>query len=251
MKRRTMIEATGLSVHFDRFDLGPVSFTIPIGARVALLGRNGSGKTTLMRALSGRLPEVRGTACVGGHDVRRHRAGIRRIVGYSDHRPSGFIWMSVADHLRFMGALRPGWDARRAAELCEQFGLQPSALIAQLSRGMQARLALAGVEAYRPPVLMLDEPTAALDPDTRARVIEQLDRSCQPGGGRTLVFSTHHPDEVVRLADRVIVLDRGRIVHDTPLPPFGSAAERAGSRERRVRRLMVSVTPADAVETHG
>jgi len=244
MNPRTIVEVVQLTVHFDSFDLGPLSFTVPLGSRVALVGRNGSGKSTLLRALSGRLPEVGGSARVWDHDVRQHRAGLRRIVGFSDHRPPGFTWMSVAEHLRFMAALHPGWDPDRAARICEEFELPSATPIQELSRGMQARLALAGVEACQPRVLMLDEPTATLDPDTRRRVIDRLDASCPLGGGRVLVFSTHHAEEILRLADRVIVLERGRITRDVPLP---KARQRCHSqlqeRERSVRQVIESVAP--------
>jgi len=213
-----------------------ISLTIRDGERVALIGPTGSGKSTLVQTFNGLIPPTRGTVLVGGEDVFAPRADRRRIrrqvallFQYAEQQ---LFEESVARDVGFgprnLG-LPPDEIAARVEEALALVGLDPAAFGPRspftLSGGEMRRVALAGVLAMRPRVLILDEPTAGLDPQGKAE-LQGLMLDLHGRGGITLIVISHTMEEVARIAERVIVLAEGRVVMDGPVREiFARAAE--------------------------
>jgi len=122
--------------------------------------------------------------------------------------------MTVEEHLRFLASFYPTWDRDYEAELTGRLGLRRSAKVGTLSRGTKVRLAFVCAEAYRPPVLLLDEPTSGIDPVMRGDLLELLQECVPAGGDRLLLFSSHFLEDVTRICERILVLKGGRLVAD-------------------------------------
>lgn len=183
------------------------------GQAVALWGANGAGKTTLIKCILG-LHRCRGEIRVAGHDARRRGKAARRAIGYVSQELAFYDDLSAADTTRLFARLKRVSPQRGPAVL-EQVGLSEHAAkrVRELSGGMKQRLALAVALLADPPLLLLDEPTSNLDAAARRSFLELL--RALKAAGKTIVFSTHRADEVVGLADRVVVLERGRVVRET------------------------------------
>lgn len=236
-----MIALHGFRVDFGPFVLGPLTFTVGAGERVALVGPNGAGKSTTLRGLTGLLPGgYRGSARVAGVEVADAGAALRHTVGLLPERMLGFGWMTVEEHLSFLAAFHPTWDTARADELRERLRLPGGTKLAHLSKGMQVKLALVAVEAFRPPVLLLDEPTSGIDPLMRADLLSLLAECAAPGGDRTIVFSSHILEDVEHVADRVLLLRDGTLVGDVTVEELRSAGTGVPVSQQLVQRLRAS-----------
>ncbi|EIE97052.1 daunorubicin resistance protein DrrA family ABC transporter ATP-binding protein [Saccharomonospora glauca] len=215
------IEARGVRKSYrDRPVLDGLDLTVPAGTVLALLGANGAGKTTTVRILTTLLSPDGGTARVGGHDVRTEPAAVRRAIGLTSQQASVDELLTGRENLElFAGLNHLGWRAsrRRASELLEQFRLTEAAerRVGDYSGGMRRRLDLAVSMVAAPRILFLDEPTTGLDPRSRVDlwdVVRDLVRA-----GTTILLTTQYLEEADQLADRVAVIDGGRIVEeDTP-----------------------------------
>ena len=207
-----------------------ISLTVQPGEIVGFLGPNGAGKSTTMKIATGYLPPTNGTVAVNGFDVRTQPMDVRRSVGYlPEHNPL-YLEMYVKECLRFAGSLHgmSGADLSRAiTDIIERVGLgrEQHKRIGQLSKGYRQRVGLAQVLLHNPPVLILDEPTTGLDPNQLAE-IRQVIR--EAGRNKTVLFSTHIMQEVEALCDRVIIINRGQIVADSPLSQLRSASGGSG-----------------------
>lgn len=205
---RTFPAGPGLrrrNVALERFSLA-----IEPGEVVALVGRNGAGKTTALRLANGVLWPDSGTVRVLGLDPAREGLAVRTRVAMLAEESALFPWMTVAEILRFGAALSPRWDARAAAEFAERMALDPRARIRTLSRGTKAKLALVLAVGTRPDVLLLDDPTAGLDPLVRREVLEGILAAIHGEGG-AVVYASHLIHDLERVADRVVYLDEGQI----------------------------------------
>ncbi|MGA0557808.1 gliding motility-associated ABC transporter ATP-binding subunit GldA [Larkinella sp. VNQ87] len=193
-----------------------ISFTVQPGEIVGFLGPNGAGKSTTMKIATGYLPPTDGTVEVNGFDVRTHSLDVRRSLGYlPEHNPL-YLDMYVKEFLQFAGALhglRGAVLRQRVSEMIELvgLGLEQRKKIGQLSKGYRQRVGLAQALIHNPPVLILDEPTTGLDPNQLTE-IRQVIRTI--GREKTVLFSTHIMQEVEALCNRVIIINRGRIVAD-------------------------------------
>jgi len=198
--------------------LDGVSAEIPTGQSVALWGANGAGKTTLLRCVLG-LIRFRGSVTVDAHDVRRHGKAARMRIGHVPQEIGFHDDQRVAESIRFFAALK-GLRIRSTDEVLARVGLEGHGgkRVRELSGGMKQRLALAIALFGDPPIMLLDEVTASLDTVGRSAFVEMLGRLA--GEGRTLLFASHRIDEVAALADRVIELERGRVVADRPTHEF-------------------------------
>lgn len=209
-----MIRLDGLVVGYGTFRLGPLSLTLERGAQVALVGANGAGKSTTLRALAGLLPHYEGSVTVDGREVRESGPGLRARVGVLPERLPGFGWMTVNEHLDFLRAFYPTWDRAYARALLSRLDLPGSTRLASLSKGMQVKLSLIVAEAFRPGVLLLDEPTSGIDPVMRDEILSLIRACTARGTGRTVLFSSHILEDVAAVATRVLLLREGRLVAD-------------------------------------
>lgn len=206
--------------------LEDVSFAVHPGEAVVLWGPNGAGKTTLLRCMLGVLP-FDGAIHVQDADVRRQGKAARQAVGYVPQDIRFHADQSVAETADFYAALR-GVCASRAETLLRRWDLWDSRhrAIRALSGGMRQKLALVIALLADPPILLLDEPASHLDVRTRRELNVELHRLHQDG--RTLVFCTHRTGELWRLADRIVLLERGRLQADgTPEAVAGRLQGRA------------------------
>lgn len=194
-----------------RVVLEDLSLEVPRGSTFALLGRNGAGKTTLIRTLLGLLRPAGGTVSVLGIDPAARPIEVRRLVGYLAEDQTMYPWMTAVDLAGFLKPFFPTWDSALADKLFTQFEVPRRQRIRELSKGENIRLALALALAHRPELMILDDPALGLDPITRKQfnrdVIDHLQAE-----GRTVLYSSHLLYEVEAVADRVAILDRGRVV---------------------------------------
>ena len=195
--------------------LDKVSVAVEEGTILALLGPNGAGKTTMVRILSTLIPADSGSMHIAGHDVVTDPDGVRAVIGVTGQFSAVDNLLTGAENLQLMADLRHlGRETgrRRVAELLEQFDLTDAAhkLLSTYSGGMRRRLDLAMTLVSKPQVIFLDEPTTGLDPRSRLtmwQIIRELAMS-----GVTILLTTQYLDEADQLADRIAVLDQGRIV---------------------------------------
>jgi ABC-2 type transport system ATP-binding protein len=205
------------TVEYPTFTLGPVTLTLSRGERIALVGPNGAGKSTLLKGLVGLLPRARGSVIFDGVEVGEGGAEARRGIGVLHEKVMGFGWMTVAQHLAFLAPFYPTWDASYAADLLRCLDLPPTTKLANLSKGMGVKLSLVAAEAHRPGLLLLDEPTSGLDPVMRTDVLEFIATWAPRHGDRAVVFSSHILEDIEAIADRVVLVRRGRILLDAPV----------------------------------
>ena len=191
--------------------LEDVYLEIPRGVVFGLVGENGAGKTTLIRHLLGRLRPDKGAVQVFGLDPAKNPVGVLSRLGYLSEDRNLPSWMKVWELIRYTRAFYPGWDPEYAEELREQFALDPHEKIKNLSRGELARMGLLVALAYRPELLLLDEPSSGLDPVARRDILEAIVRAVADEG-RTVVFSSHLLDEVDRVADQIGMIHHGKMM---------------------------------------
>jgi ABC-2 type transport system ATP-binding protein len=191
--------------------LDNVSLTVPRGGVFGLIGGNGAGKTTLIKHLLGLLKAQSGTVQVLGLDPVQNPVGTLGRIGYLSEDRDLPNWMRVCELMRYTQAFFPTWDEAYAQELRQAFDLDPRARIKELSRGQRARAGLLVALAHRPDLLVLDEPSSGLDPVVRRDILGAIIRTIADEG-RTVLFSSHLLDEVERVADRVAIIHRGRIL---------------------------------------
>ena len=213
-----MIQVTGLTKEYGaRRALDRISFHANQGEIVGFLGPNGAGKTTTMRILTGYMPPTEGQVTVAGYDVVDESLEVRKRVGYLPETVPLYNDMTALEYLKFMAELRRIPDAEdRAYEVLEDVNLQDRAnsYVGNFSKGMRQRVGLAQALIHRPEVLILDEPTIGLDP-TQVVEIREVIRNI--GKDRTVLFSTHILTEAQQICDRVLIINKGRIVaEDTP-----------------------------------
>jgi ABC-2 type transport system ATP-binding protein len=238
------IEVQGLGRAFGEVvALDGLDLTVPAGTVFGLLGPNGAGKTTLVRILATLLAPGSGRAAVLGHDVVREPLAVRRRIGLAGQFAAVDEELTGRENVEMIARLYrlPARDARRrAADVLERFELVEAAdrRVATYSGGMRRRLDLAAGLIGRPPVVLLDEPTTGLDPRSRQelwRIVDELRRD-----GTTVLLTTQYLDEADRLAQRIGVVDRGRIA------AHGTAAELKAA----VGATILSVRLADRAAAH-
>ena len=211
-----MIEANSLSKQFESFlAVDSVSFNVESGEVMALLGPNGAGKTTTVRMLTSILKPSAGSARVAGFDVVREPGQVRRNVGVLTENHGLYMRMRSEEYLGFFGelyGLSPAQCRKRVAELLDRFGMREAVgkRLGEYSKGMRQKLALIRAMLHNPPVLLLDEPTSAMDPQSARLVRDAITtlRSEQ----RAVILCTHNLTEAELLADKIAMIQRGRIV---------------------------------------
>lgn len=208
---RTIIETQGLSRRYRRCEaLTGLDLRVDEGSIFAYLGPNGAGKTTTIKLLLNLIAPTGGSASVFGvPSARLGRSEFARI-GYVSADQKQPDWMTVDQVLRYLSGLYPEWDDAFCKYLVAQFDLPGDRKLKELSRGMRMKAALVGALAYRPRLLVLDEPFSGLDPLVRDEFLQGIVELTQQERW-TIFVSTHDIDEVERLADRVGILNQGRL----------------------------------------
>ena len=211
-----MIEANDLSKRFESFlAVDGVSFNVAAGEVMALLGPNGAGKTTTVRMLTSILKPTGGSARVAGFDVTREPGQVRRSVGVLTENHGLYMRMRSEEYLGFFGklyGLSPSQCHQRVEELLDQFGMRDAAgkRLGEYSKGMRQKLALIRALLHNPPALLLDEPTSAMDPQS-ARLVRDAIAALR-SANRAIILCTHNLTEAELLADKIAMIQRGRIV---------------------------------------
>jgi ABC-type multidrug transport system ATPase subunit len=263
-----MIVVSALTKRFGQLAaVDALSFEVAKGQAVALWGANGAGKTTALRCLLGLLP-FQGRVTIGGMDVNRRGKAVRGLVGFVPQELNFHDDLTAEETVTFYARLRKCPAEHDFTPLLADLGLvgHMEKEVGELSGGLKQRLALALALLSEPPILVLDEPTANLDIRAREEFLDLLLRLKQ--AGKTLVFSSHRFEEVTALADRVLLLEGGRLVVDAPPSQLarrmgwestlhlyledgriGQAAETLSARglpvHRNGRGLRVRVAPGD------
>jgi len=213
-----MIRVAGLTKDYGtRRAIDDLTFDAQKGEILGFLGPNGAGKTTTMRILTGYMPPTSGKAEVGGYDVVDDSIKVRRLVGYLPETVPLYPDMTVFEYLKFMADLRKVPEAEdRVADVLELVHMEDRAdgYISNLSKGMRQRIGLAQALIHKPEVLILDEPTIGLDP---AQIIEVRNLIREIGRERTVLLSTHILSEAQQVCNRVLIINKGKIVaEDSP-----------------------------------
>jgi ABC-2 type transport system ATP-binding protein len=205
-----------------RWVIRHVDIAVPEGSITALVGPNGSGKSTLLKAWIGFERPSEGRVIVDGIDPWRSRAAGLRRIGYVPQAPSLYRELTVEDHVRLAGTLRPGFDGELARRRLDDLAIPLISRADQLSGGQQAQVGLALALGTRAPVLLLDEPLASLDPLARREFLHVLVRSVR-ADGVTVLLSSHVITDIEQACDRLLVLAAGRALLDLPIA--GAIAE--------------------------
>ena len=212
-----MIKVEHLSKKYGKvYALRDVSFEVASGEVVGFLGPNGAGKTTTMNIITGYLSSSAGSVSVDGCDILEKPSQAKSRIGYLPEQPPLYPDMTVNEYLSFLydlkGCLLP--KEKHLAEICELTGIEKvrGRLIGNLSKGYRQRVGIAQALVSNPPVLILDEPTSGLDPN---QIIEIRSLIRKLGVKHTVILSSHILSEVQAICDRIIVLDRGRLIADS------------------------------------
>jgi len=245
---RMMIEARGLSKYYGPFvAIEDISFAVPEGQIVAFLGPNGAGKSTTMKILTGFLAPSRGNALIAGMDIHKERIEASKRLGYLPENGPLYQDMTPAELLKFVGEARgyqPSELNDRIDGICRQYAFQEvlEKPIGKLSRGYRQRVGLGQALMHDPDVVIMDEPTAGLDPN---QIREFRSKIRELGKTKTILISTHILQEVDAVADRVLLVHNGRLVFDgTP-----EALKAGDSIEEPFYRMTDYGRPASAQES--
>jgi ABC-2 type transport system ATP-binding protein len=207
-----VVEIKNLGRKFgDKIALDNVSLSIPRGSVFGMVGENGAGKTTLIKHIMGLLRAMQGTVRVFGLDPVVDPKGVLSRIGYLSEESDLPQWMRIDELMTYSRAFYPGWDDEYAEDLRKQFALEPKSVLKNLSKGQRARAGLLVALAYRPELLLLDEPSAGLDPIVRRDILSAIIRTIADEG-RTVLFSSHLLGEVERVSDRVVMIRGGKVV---------------------------------------
>ena len=261
--RGRFVEAENLVKRYGaRAAVDDVSFHVLGGETFGLLGPNGAGKSTTMRMIACRSPLTDGRLSVAGLDVRRDARRIRSLIGVVPQEnnldPDLSVRQNLLAYARYFRLPRER-ALRRTAELLGLIGLEgrEGARVEELSGGMKRRLMIARALLHEPQMLVLDEPTTGLDPHVRQEIWQRLEE-LRRLSGLTVIISTHYMDEAERLCDRLLVIDRGRLVAEGPprelvtqnFSNYALEVRDAADLELRTRGLHANVRAATRAGAH-
>lgn len=205
------IDIRGLEKRYPRFTLGPIDLSIPSGTIYGLIGPNGAGKTTLIDQIFGMGAPDAGTIRVCGLDHSLDEVAVKQKAAYVGPDLNFIVWGKVSKAIRFIRGFRPTWDDAYADRLMQSLGINGSDKIATLSFGGRMKLSLLLALAWRPQVLVLDEPTTGLDAHSKKAIFTEL-LSIVKDEARTVLISSHQISDLERFADCVGVLNGGRML---------------------------------------
>jgi ABC-2 type transport system ATP-binding protein len=235
----TAIDIHDLKKRFGKTEaVTGLSLRVPTGQVTAFLGPNGAGKSTTIRCLMNLHQPDEGRATLLGTDSRKLGPEHFQRIGYVSESMELPLWMTVAQLMNYCRPMYPQWDRHFEAMLMQQFELPPGTKLADLSRGMRMKAALLSSLAYRPELVVLDEPFSGLDPLVRDEFIRGLLELTEQEGW-TVFVSSHDIEEVQRLADRIAIINRGQLALD-------ESSESLQARFRAVEIVLPDGTPAPA-----
>jgi ABC-2 type transport system ATP-binding protein len=215
-----VIETELLSKRYgDKLALDQLSLSLAAGCVHAIVGANGAGKSTLFRILLGFMPASAGHARIVGRDCSELRPEDRRRIGFVNEEHTLPGWMRVDAVTRMQRKLYPDWDQQTFLRVVGLFNVMPNQRVANLSRGERAGFSLALALAQAPELLVLDEPTLGLDVVAKRAFLEAL-LNHQTERPRTVVYCSHQMEEVERVADNLVILECGRLVHQSAPDDF-------------------------------
>jgi ABC-2 type transport system ATP-binding protein len=255
-----MIEVQNLTKRYGiHLAVDHISFEAQAGEIVGLLGPNGAGKTSTMRMLTGFMPPSDGTARIAGFDVMSDSLEVRKRVGYLPEHVPVYPDMTVKGYVTFWANLRGVQNTRKRVDaVLEQVQLtdRRNTLVRNLSKGLKQRLGLAQAVVHDPPVVILDEPTIGIDPQ---QVIEVRESVRMLGEKHTVLFSTHILSEAEQVCDRVLIIQKGRIVaqgapaslREQLQPGAHLYVEIGGADEAHARGLLESFNGVESVQPQG
>ncbi|MHC4365138.1 MAG: ABC transporter ATP-binding protein, partial [Planctomycetota bacterium] len=235
----TVLETENLTKYYgSRLALDHLSLKIPRGCICGFVGRNGAGKTTAIKLMLGLLSPTTGSSKLLGRDSQQLTPAIRQRIGYVTEGHRLFDWMTIEDLEQFQKAFFPGkWDNELFADMIEYFTLPTRKKIKHFSNGERAQVSLALALAPNPELLIMDDPTLGLDTAIRRQflqgMIELITRQ-----GRTVFFSSHILGDVERVADRIVVIDKGVLRANCSLEQFRHAV-------KKLRAAFAGTVPAD------
>ena len=214
-----MVQVTNLTKRYgEKLALENVSFSIDAGEVVGLLGLNGAGKTTTMNIITGYISATSGTVSIGGYDIASEGSNAKKLIGYMPELPSFYPELRVDEHLGYICGLKGVYKDKQAraehiSDICERVGISDvkSRMIRNLSKGYKQRVGFAQALIGNPKVIILDEPTAGLDP---SQIVEMRKMVKDSGEKSTVIVSSHILSEVQTVCNRVIVLNEGKLVAD-------------------------------------
>lgn len=239
---QNVVQIQNLSRRFGSKEaLTDVSLSIPAGQVVGLVGENGAGKTTLIKHVLGLLRAQSGTVRVFGRDPVEDPVHVLSNTGYLSEEGDLPLWMRVGELMSYSAGFYRTWDESYAQQLLGEFKLDPGAKLAKLSKGQRSRAGLLVAMAYRPQLLVLDEPSSGLDPIVRRDILGAIVRTIADEG-RTVLFSSHLLTEVERVSDQIAIVKGGKIVLSDSLD---------GVKESHNRVTVVLPTPRDTAPTIG
>ncbi len=209
------IEIRGLRKSFPRFTLGPLDLTVPAGAIYGLIGPNGSGKSTTLDLLFGMGDQDAGTLRAAGFDHESQEREMKQVVTYASPDTSFALWGKTGQAIRFVRNFYPAWDEALCLRLLDLFRLHPDEKIAALSFGARTKLSLLLALCPTPQVLVLDEPTTGLDPESKQVLFSELLKMVQDEQ-RTVLISSHQLQDLERFADHIGILAKGRLLCEGP-----------------------------------
>ncbi len=255
-----MIEVKDLSKQYGNFlAVDGISFTAKPGEIVGLLGPNGAGKTSTMRMLTGFMPPTAGHAKIAGFDVLENSMEVRKRVGYLPERVPIYPDMTVKDYVAFWARLRGIRNPKKRVEaVLELVNLaeRKNTLVRNLSKGMRQRLGLAQALVHDPEVVILDEPTIGIDPQ---QVIEVRESVRQLGKKHTVLFSTHILSEAEQVCDRVIIINKGRIIAQGAPATLRKQLQKGdhlyaqigGANAAAANKLLMTISGVEAITPQG
>ncbi len=226
----------------SRVALDGIALELAQDTITAVLGTNGAGKTTLLRCILGLLAPDGGSIRVLGRDPLREARAVRNAIGYLPDQPDAYAWMCAQDLFRFLRVQYSSWSDERAERLLARLSAPAATSFSAMSRGESAKVMLAAALAPAAPLLLLDEPFARLSPPAREDVLSAfLEEAPQPGGA--VLLATHDLDLAARVADRVVILERGRLVADEEVHALHAGVGPARGLCQRLRSLFPEPCP--------
>ena len=219
------ISLRGVGKSYAEFALHPLDLELPVGQIMGLVGANGAGKSTIMRILMGLIRADAGVAEVCGHRLPEAQVAAKRDVGYASEDMRLYKTQTLRWHMDFIQGIYGAWDEAYAAQLLKRFDLKSQQKVGGFSHGQRVKALLLLVLARRPKLLLLDEPTAGLDPVARTEVLEAL-ADVLRDESRSVLFSSHNTVDIEQLSDTITFLHKGKLVASQDKETFLSSWRR-------------------------